>query len=337
MRQPLKTDGLQIGHSAFRPILSNLNLSAEQGQLIALLGRNGTGKSTLLKTLSGQLRALSGNIIVNNQLIQSLSPREKAKLLAFAPAKVETPKSLSVKELVNLARFPHLGWFEQPSQHDEEAVEEALVLVGMQSFAHRRLDSISDGERQRANLALTLAQETPIILLDEPTAYLDIPAKAELLALLLQLTRATQKLIIFSTHDLHTALWLADQLWIIHPHGIHCAAPEDAILQGTISQTFDTPGSQFDPMHLVFRPYTNHQSTRGYYTLSSDGDSLALRCTEQALERIGYAPTTDGYTENTVQITVEKSADGHQWRLGRQKTFATIAALANALEKGEGA
>lgn len=322
----LELHQLAIGHAPGQPLLAPTTLSAQAGTLIALLGRNGVGKSTLLQTIAGQRKPLEGNILIQGKPVEHLAPRDYARLLAFAPPRLERPGALTVQQLVQLARFPHRGWFGALSPADHDAVHQAIALAGIPHLADRLADRLSDGERQRVALAIALAQATPIILLDEPTAFLDIPGKAELIGLLQQLTRLTSKLIVFSTHDLNTALWLADRLWIMTPEALHAALPEDAILCDTINRTFDTPSSRFDPWSMAFRPITHPSKARATYSLLPATDTLAHRLTHRALQRYGYAEASS-HQPADYRITITHEHAPYAWQLADHPPCTSIAQL----------
>ncbi|MBD2246553.1 ABC transporter ATP-binding protein [Nostoc sp. FACHB-888] len=210
----LEADRLQAGYGD-RSIIADLSLTIEQGNITALVGPNGSGKSTLLKTLARLLSATKGAIYLNGTDIHCLSTTVVARQLAILPQAPNVPASLTVGELVEQGRFPHAGPLGMLRRQDHSAISQALSLTGMTEFAYRSLDSLSGGERQRAWIALALAQATPILLLDEPTTFLDIGHQLEVLDLLRFLNRERGMTIILVLHDLNQAARYANRMVVL--------------------------------------------------------------------------------------------------------------------------
>lgn len=248
----LALHGVEVGYAADCPLLGPLDAVLPQGELVALLGRNGTGKSTLLRTLAGDIPPLAGAVLVGPERLGHLSGRKRAQLLAFAPSHLRADGSLSVCQLVMLGRYPHVGWLRSGHDADREAVARAMRMVGVHTLADRRLASLSDGERQRASIALCLAQGAPVLLLDEPSAYLDVSGRAELVHLLRELAHEQGRAVLFSTHDLGTALEYADRLWVIHEGTMRDIRPQEAIGSGLIDAVFSTECVRFDASRHIF-------------------------------------------------------------------------------------
>ena len=205
---------LTVGYSE-KPVLSDINQTLESGRLVCLLGSNGVGKSTLLRTLAGFLQPLSGKVLLDGKNLTSLSLSQKSKAVSIVlTERVEVPY-MKVADLVGMGRSPYTGFFGTLTKEDKAIVSEAIEMVGITSLAERTIDTLSDGERQKAMLAKALAQQTPIILLDEPTAFLDFHAKISTLRLMQKLAHETDKTILMSTHDVEMALRLSDLLWIV--------------------------------------------------------------------------------------------------------------------------
>lgn len=205
---------LTVGYGE-QAILSDINQTLDAGQLICLLGSNGVGKSTILRTLAGFLPPLAGKVLIEGRDLPSLSLSERSKVVSVVlTERVEVPY-MKVIDLVGMGRSPYTGFFGTLTKEDKDIVDEAIEMVGISSLAKRTIDTLSDGERQKALLAKALAQQTPIILLDEPTAFLDFHAKASTLRLMLRLAHETNKTILLSTHDVGMALRLSDLLWIV--------------------------------------------------------------------------------------------------------------------------
>ena len=205
---------LTVGYGE-KPVLSDINQTLESGRLVCLLGSNGVGKSTLLRTLAGFLQPLSGKVLLDGKNLTSLSLSQRSKAVSIVlTERVEVPY-MKVADLVGMGRSPYTGFFGTLTKEDKVIVSEAIEMVGITSLAERTIDTLSDGERQKALLAKSLAQQTPIILLDEPTAFLDFHAKISTLRLMQKLAHETDKTILMSTHDVEMALRLSDLLWIV--------------------------------------------------------------------------------------------------------------------------
>lgn len=208
----ISLDHLSLGYGN-RALIADASTSLPPAQLTALLGRNGTGKSTLLRTLAGLAPPRSGTITIGDKAL-NLPP---SRLVAYVgTGRVRIP-NMSCRDVVGLGRAPYTDWLGRLSPADSAAVDQALDQVGMTSFAFRPLDSLSDGEAQRVMIARALAQATPVILLDEPTSFLDIPARNDLCRLLRSLAHSQGKCILFSTHELTLAQHYADRLLLIDP------------------------------------------------------------------------------------------------------------------------
>ncbi len=205
---------LTVGYGE-KAVLSDINQSLEAGRLVCLLGSNGVGKSTLLRTLAGFQPPLSGKVLLEGKDLASLTLSERSKAVSVVlTERVEVPY-MKVADLVGMGRSPYTGFFGTLTKEDNAIVSEAIEMVGIADLAARTIDTLSDGERQKAMLAKALAQQTPVILLDEPTAFLDFHAKISTLRLMLRLAHETGKTILMSTHDVEMALRLSDILWIV--------------------------------------------------------------------------------------------------------------------------
>ncbi|MFI3324034.1 MAG: ABC transporter ATP-binding protein [Rikenellaceae bacterium] len=205
---------IEIGYSQ-RPLLAGVNLHFEAGELVALLGRNGSGKSTLLRSIAGLEPPMAGAITIDGADIFAMNPLERASTVSFVTTERRRVVNLLAEDLVALGRAPYTSWLGRMQEHDRDIVAHSLELVGMTHMARRNVDSLSDGELQRVMIARALAQQTPVILLDEPTAFLDMPSRFELVELLGSLTRTQGKTVIFSTHELDLAQEYCDTLALI--------------------------------------------------------------------------------------------------------------------------
>jgi iron complex transport system ATP-binding protein len=271
-----------------RVVAGPLRLALWPGELVCLLGPNGAGKSTLLRTLAGLQPPLGGRLDLGSTAITSLSASERARQLSIVLTDRVDSGNLTVRELVRLGRHPHTGWLGGLSAHDEAQVQAALVATGTTAFAGRPLGELSDGERQKVLLARALAQDTPIVLLDEPTAHLDLPNRVSLMRLLHRLARQNGKAILLSTHELDLALQAADRVWLLPADGqLRTGTPEDLVLSGAFAAAFAREGLAFDPATGTF---ALHAPTGPAVQLVGDG--AAAFWTRRALEREGFVPTT---------------------------------------------
>lgn len=328
----LAAEDLTVGYFSTRKtpraVAENLRLALWPGELVCLLGPNGAGKSTLLRTLAGLQRPLSGRLSLGGVSLPDLSAPDRARQLSVVLTDRLDAGNLTVQELVGLGRHPHTGWLGRLSAHDEAQVRAALVATNTTSFARRPVGELSDGERQKVLLARALAQDTPIILLDEPTAHLDLPNRVALMRLLHRLARETHKAILLSTHELDLALQAADRVWLLAASGaLHAGTPEDLVLNGTFAAAFVQEGLAFDPASGTF---ALHAPTGPAVQLLGEG--AAAFWTRRALEREGLVPTS---VPARLRITAPKSPDGEFWlsELAGQpaQQHSSIAALLTAL------
>ena len=203
---------LSVGYTLSHPVISDINLELRSGQLACLIGENGIGKSTLLKTLTGFLPKLKGSLLLGNRDIDSFSQRELARQVSIVLTQKPDVQNLTIEEIIGLGRSPYTGFFGRLRAEDRKVVDDAIATMGIEKLRGRMIQTLSDGERQKVMIAKALAQETPIILLDEPTAFLDFPSKAETFQSLQRMAHERDKLILLSTHDLELAVRFADSL-----------------------------------------------------------------------------------------------------------------------------
>lgn len=216
---------ITIANSAAAPLVAGQTLTLPAGTLTALIGRNGCGKSTLLRTLSGMQKPVAGKITVGGIDVSHASARELAETIAVITTGSPKVANLTCRELVAYGRSPHTDMLGRLTAADEAIIDKSLEAVGMQDFANRRVDRISDGESRRIMLARALAQETPVILLDEPTSFLDVPGRYEISALLGRLAREEGKTVVYSTHELDPAFRQADNILLMRPEGFLLLPP----------------------------------------------------------------------------------------------------------------
>jgi iron complex transport system ATP-binding protein len=286
----LSSTSLSIGYR--QPLASGLNLQLRPAEMVCLIGPNGAGKSTLLRTLAGMQPPLRGSVKLGEADLHTLPALDLAKRLAIVLTGRIEAGNLSAYALVSLGRHPYTDWRGHLTPRDEQAIQRAMRLTGCESLASRPIHELSDGERQRVMIARALAQEPQILLLDEPTAFLDLPRRVELLQLLKRLARETRCAILLSTHDLDLALRIADRLWLLSSHGeLHVGIPEELALNGAIARIFHSEGIEFDHASGAFKV---HQPTCGPLSLQGGQDGVATAWTWRALERIGYEVHNNG-------------------------------------------
>ena len=225
------------------------------GKLTILLGTNGAGKSTLLRSLSGFQPILSGEILLEGRSLNDFSRNELARTVGVVLTEREHyGDNLTVAETVALGRTPYTGFWDKPSAHDKAIVSEALQKMGIEAFAQRRLYTLSDGERQKVMIAKALAQQTSIILLDEPTAFLDFPSKLEMFCTLTQLAHEEGKAIVLSTHSITLALQMADVLWVLKAgKTATIGTPQELSECGALDYLFEKNGAHFDRKNMTYR------------------------------------------------------------------------------------
>lgn len=255
--ETIKVTGLDTGYSDRKHttvITHDINASLYSRELTCLLGPNGAGKSTLLKTLTAFLPPLKGEILIKGRPLDAYSESELSKIIGVVLTERLNINNMSVDELVGMGRSPYTGFWGHMSADDRLIVEESIALVGIEGLKGRMVQTLSDGERQKVMIAKALAQETPVIFLDEPTAFLDYPSKVEIMLLLQKLSRTKDKTVFLSTHDLELALQIADKVWLLDkPHGMTIGTPEEVALNGSISAYFQRNGLEFDVEHRIFR------------------------------------------------------------------------------------
>ena len=237
MRQDtIHINDLSIGYRTkndTKLVASHIQARIYSGELTCLLGANGVGKSTPLRTLSAFQQKLGGEIAVLGRDMDSYSDKELSTTIGVVLTEKCDIRNMSVRELVEMGRSPYTGFWGRLDKEDKQVVEESIALVRIENLASRMVYTLSDGERQKVMIAKALAQETPVIFLDEPTAFLDFPSKVEIMQLLHHLTRSTNKTIFLSTHDLELALQIADKIWLMdRTNGITPGTPEDLALSG---------------------------------------------------------------------------------------------------------
>lgn len=252
MASVLSTYQLACGYGS-KTVVSNVNVEVLPGTLTALVGLNGSGKSTLLYTLAGLQQPLSGEVRFKEQGLNELTAQQRAMHVGVVLTKPPLIGNMTVWNLIALGRYPHTDMSGRLGPIDREIVVDAMTRVGLEGFATRPIAELSDGERQKAMIARALAQSTDVILLDEPTAFLDAINRVKLVALLKELVQTTNKAVVFSTHDLNTAFQIADRLWITHNLKLIDGNTETLIKSAELTNVFTSESVTFDPENCQIR------------------------------------------------------------------------------------
>lgn len=236
-----------------RIVTPAINATLVPGELTSLLGPNGVGKSTLLRTLSTFLSPIQGEIILQGKVLKNLSASQLSRLIGVVLTERPDVQNMTVRDMVGMGRSPYTGFWGRLTSADEQYVSEAMKLAGIMALERRMFNTLSDGERQKVMIAKVLAQQTPVILLDEPTAFLDFPSKVEMMRLLRRLAHEMKKIIFLSTHDVELALQLSDRLWIMHPGEVVIGKPAELSENGELTRFIQVDGITFDPVLMSYR------------------------------------------------------------------------------------
>ncbi|MBR1682323.1 MAG: ABC transporter ATP-binding protein [Bacteroidaceae bacterium] len=256
------TTGYRTRHG-LRVVARDISAHLQAGDFTCLLGPNGAGKSTLLRTLSAFQPPLAGDILLDGQSLATFSAQELATRIGVVLTERPNIRGMRVREMIAMGRSPYTGFWGKLEAADETAIDEAISQVGIAPLTHRMIHTLSDGERQKVMIAKALAQQTPVIFLDEPTAFLDFPSKVETMLLLRRLSHEMQKTIFLSTHDVELALQTADRLWLMRKeddnvaHGsLLIGSPAELAASGALPHFFSGPGITFDARELRFKVST---------------------------------------------------------------------------------
>ena len=292
------TIGYKPSRKETKVVAENLNATLRAGELVCLLGPNGAGKSTLMRTMAGMQKPLGGAVALNGVKIHELPARELAKQLSVVLTERISIGAMTTYSLVALGRYPHTNWAGTLSAKDHEVIQWALQTTGASEFANRQIGELSDGERQRVMVARALAQEPQLMILDEITAFLDLPRRVEIMQMLRDLARKTNKAILLSTHDLDLALRSADVIWLLPKGGaLQVGMPEELVLNGAFAKAFASEGVEFDSQLGAFRMAQSNQ-----HDIVVIGEGEVALWTKRALERQGFrvlaqdAPGVDAVT-----------------------------------------
>ena len=329
----LETKSLSIGYRRpkhpIRVVAGNIDVALRPGQFVCLLGPNGTGKSTLIRTLAGMQVPISGSVFVAGDPLHALSARALARRMSLVLTERVAVGMMPVISFVALGRHPYTGWMGRLRREDGEVVQRAIADVGIGPLVHRPVSELSDGERQKVNIARALAQEPQVMILDEATAFLDLPRRVELMSLLQRLAHESGRAVLLSTHDLDLALRSADRVWLLPPGGpLLEGIPEDLVLDDAFSATFSDGGITFDKGSGSFVVACEE---RGTVALHGDGVPAVWTC--RALERAGYRVLRDGASGICVDIRLEESRPVWHIRGGKECSCVSLEALLMALNE----
>ena len=322
---------LRIGYRTGKQekiVHQHLDFELHAGELTCLLGANGAGKSTLLRTLSASQPSLGGELRMLGKPVSEYTEKERSRTIGVVLTDKTFAGGLSVYELVALGRQPHTGFFGRLSKEDRRIVEEAMENVGIAHKAKSYTAELSDGERQKVMIAKALVQECPLILLDEPTAFLDVVSRIEIMHLLHRLAVEQHKAILLSTHDIEQALVLSDKLWLLTKgKGLQCGVTEDIILGHQMDTLFTHKDIRFDYDHGVYYPtVTGHRKISVICE-----DKTLLHWTMNALNRHGFQ-CLSADTPCNLQL---KAVSPHELQLtseGKTETFVSFEGLLNAIK-----
>lgn len=314
MTAVLETHGLAVGYRGRRRaatvVLDDVDLALQPGQLTCLLGPNGSGKSTLLRTVAGMQAPLAGSATLLGTDIGRMPALERAQRLAVVLTDQVDAGIMRAADLVALGRHPYTGWSGRLRPDDHAAVRWALEVTGVAPLAGRNVAELSDGERQRVLVARALAQEPAVLALDEPIAYIDVPRRVELTALLRGLARESGLAVLLTTHDLDLAIRTADTVWLLEPGAptrVHVGAPEDLVLDGAVARAFHSDDVAFDLLRGAFLPCPPAVARARVV-----GAGVRAVWTVRALEREGIVVVEDGDLPADLAVEV---CDPAGWRL----------------------
>ena len=301
MPSPLSTQALSIGYKRGKRkniLHSDINVSLKEGEFVAILGPNGAGKSTLLKTLAGFIPKISGSITVQNQNLDAISEKERAKIISVVLTDRPIIENMTVFELVALGRTPYTDYFGKIEKKDKLLIKKSVKDVGLEGFENKFISLLSDGERQKAFIAKALVQEAPLMLLDEPTAFLDLPSRVEIMHLLKELAHSHNKTILLSTHDLELAMQTADKIWLMAAEmPLKTGIPEDLALAGQFKKYFEREGIIFDNATGQFT--INKKSA---IPIRLTGKGIEYKWISHALMRNGFVASNSPDCEFHIEI-----------------------------------
>ncbi len=329
-KETIRLDDLSIGYSIkkhhTKEVASHIQATIRSGELTCLLGENGVGKSTLLRTLSAFQPKLGGHIWLLGREVESYTDRQLSRIISVVLTERCEIRNMTVRDLVGMGRSPYTGFWGRLSPNDWEVVDRSIRLVGIEVLASRMVHTLSDGERQKVMIAKALAQETPIIFLDEPTAFLDYPSKVEIMQLLYRLIQTTEKTIFLSTHDLDLALEIADKIWLMErKQGITVGTPEDLALSGRLKSFFSGRGVVFDDASGLYRIQMQYK-----YRIGIRGEGVRYLMLRKALQRCGIRVDNPA---SAVAPFIEVGSDSFILHAEESVCYETIETLLQAVRE----
>ncbi|MEM6703462.1 MAG: ABC transporter ATP-binding protein [Acidobacteriota bacterium] len=247
----LRLAALESGY-AEQVVVRSASVDVGAGAFVCIVGRNGAGKSTLMRTISGMQPSVGGDSLLEGRSVSAMSAHERAQAIAVVTTERVSSPGLLASDVVALGRQPYTKWHGQLTEGDREAVREAMRKSRSLQFSARPFNSLSDGERQRVMIARALAQSAKLMVLDELTAFLDLPGRVEMMALLRRHAEKTGKTVLLSSHDLELSLELAGEIWIVHEGQLVHGAPETLIRDGSVQRVFDNEDVSYDPSQRRF-------------------------------------------------------------------------------------
>ena len=275
------TIGYTLNNKRNKIVAENINLQLREGEFTCLLGVNGAGKSTLLKTICAFNKKINGNISLNNKPIEQFNSKKLSQNIGVVLTEKAIIHNITVREIIAMGRAPYSGYFGGITENDIKIIDEAIISVGIEDLQFRLFENLSDGERQKVMITKALVQQTPIIVLDEPTAFLDLPSKLEITSLLHKLAKQENKAILLSTHDLDLALNTADKIWLMGKEKpIISGIPEDLIRKDYIENYFAKEDVYLDKDSFTFKIKENYK-----FMINYKSENFYFRFLKNALKR----------------------------------------------------
>lgn len=320
----LRLEGVTVGyreHGRRREVVRGIDVVARPGELTALLGPNGTGKSTLLRTIAGLQKGLGGSITLDGSALAGMSAAARARVQSIVLTERVAPGRFTGRELVGLGRHPHSDFRGRLTERDDGIIDESLAAVGATALAERDISELSDGERQRIMTARALAQQPRLLLMDEPSAFLDAPGRVALAGLVRRIATQQEVVVVISTHEVELMVQVADRLWLLDRSGnLHDGTPEDLVERGLLAQVFDSEDLAFDPVAGAFRLVTEQAGT--VRVLGRPHSGL-----DHLLVRRGWQRKEAG----VVDLEIESMGD-QRWRVLRDGHIESVTGFADLAE-----
>lgn len=332
--ETIHIENLSIGYPGkgeVKVVADSICAGINSGELTCLLGANGVGKSTLLRTLSAFQPKLGGEIRIQGKEIEDYTDKQLSRVISVVLTEKCDIRNMSVTELIGLGRSPYTGFWGTLSKEDRGVVERSIALVGIPHLAHRMVHTLSDGERQKVMIAKALVQECPLILLDEPTAFLDVVSRIEIMTLLHNIARKQHKTILLSTHDIDQALIQADRLWLLSPgNGLCCGVTEDMVFNGELDRLFDHEKICFDRGRGGYFPVV-----QGYRKVVVKAEDPALwHWSVNVLNRFQYSGLPSDAADGNCPILTITSPNQMSWEeKGQVASFRSFEELTARLKR----